>query len=493
MQVLGAALPAARFPSDWTRRAITFLCCALATLLIGWGSSQKVFVRTTLAFTLVLLLVSVGLKMPRALIIGTLGWLVVLGLVRRLLTPLADAGASDPLLIVAPVTVLVLVLISGRHGSLAAPSRLTKAVLLLNVLTVVSVANPSQGGIMVGLGGLLFVLVPVIWFWIGRSLLDRRAIRTVLVLVAVLGVLSALYGMYQTFGHLPSFDRAWAESKGPEYQAILVNGTIRPFGPFTSASDYGLYLSAAGMVLLGATVRSRLAVLTLAALVLVLVAIVVSGSRGPVVTFLLATGIVLAARWRLGLSKGVIVGAALVAVIGILVSRVEPASLSGGGASPFVARQVTGLSNPFDQNGGSTVGVHLSLVILGIRSMVHFPLGRGVGVTTIAGGKFGGSAFGTETDPSNAAVALGLPGFLTYLVIVALAVSLAYRRAHEEGDVVSIAILGILVITGLQWLNGGNYAAAPLVWLVIGWLDRPSARKAPAPGPEGREPALAAA
>jgi hypothetical protein len=30
----------------------------------------------------------------------------------------------------------------------------------------------------------------------------------------------------------------------------------------------------------------------------------------------------------------------------------------------------------------------------------------------------------------------------------------------------------VLVITLLQWLNGGQYAVAFLVWLVLGWVDR---------------------
>jgi hypothetical protein len=32
--------------------------------------------------------------------------------------------------------------------------------------------------------------------------------------------------------------------------------------------------------------------------------------------------------------------------------------------------------------------------------------------------------------------------------------------------------LGLLVVMVLQWLNGGQYAVALLVWLTLGWLDR---------------------
>ena len=54
--------------------------------------------------------------------------------------------------------------------------------------------------------------------------------------------------------------------------------------------------------------------------------------------------------------------------------------------------------------------------------------------------------------------------------------------------------MGLLVITLGQWLNGGYYALAPLLWLLIGWANRAwlEQRAAEAPAPAAAPlPALA--
>ena len=454
------------------RGAAGYAGCCLVAVGIGWGATQAILVRVVLALALVLIILALGLRMPRALLYSTLAWLVALGLVRRMLISVGDAGPTDPLLLVSPLAVAVLILAALRSGALASPSGMTKCVLAFNLLTVLSVLNPTQGGLLVGLAGLLFVLVPMAWFWVGRALVDDDTLSVVMRLIAGAALLSALYGLSQTLVGLTSFDRAWADRVGAEFAAIRVGNTIRAFGPFTSASDYTLYLAIAAIALLAASTRFRFTIVSLVPLAVVLVAIVLSGTRGNVVGVLLASGIILAARWSLGLTKAVMIGVGLVVVLVLSLGRVEPANFSDARTAPLLTRQVAGLANPLDDKE-STVGIHLKLGALGLQSALSHPFGRGAGATTIAGSKFGGSAFGTETDPSNAAVGLGIPGLLLYLALVPMAVSRAYRRAHEERTVVTLFVLGVLVITGLQWLNGGNYASAPIVWLAIGWLDRP--------------------
>ncbi len=71
------------------------------------------------------------------------------------------------------------------------------------------------------------------------------------------------------------------------------------------------------------------------------------------------------------------------------------------------------------------------------------------------------------------AVALGLPGLLAYGVILVSGLRLALSTAQRRRDVLSLAALGIVAVTVLQWLNGGLYSVAFLPWLVLGWMDRP--------------------
>jgi hypothetical protein len=107
-----------------------------------------------------------------------------------------------------------------------------------------------------------------------------------------------------------------------------------------------------------------------------------------------------------------------------------------------------------------------------VQAFTH-PAGQGVGTVTIAGAKFGGLSKSTEVDPSNVAVALGLPGLLAYLVVFVSGITRVYGIAKRRRDGLALAALGVVALTALQWLDGGQYAVAVVPWLVLGWADRP--------------------
>jgi hypothetical protein len=45
-------------------------------------------------------------------------------------------------------------------------------------------------------------------------------------------------------------------------------------------------------------------------------------------------------------------------------------------------------------------------------------------------------------------------------------------------DALSLVALGVLVVTLLEWLNGGQYAVAFFLWLTLGWIDRANREEA---------------
>jgi hypothetical protein len=68
-------------------------------------------------------------------------------------------------------------------------------------------------------------------------------------------------------------------------------------------------------------------------------------------------------------------------------------------------------------------------------------------------------------------VALGIPGLALYLVIAAVGLWRAYGLARKRRDFLSLALLGVVLVTSLQWFNGGQYAVAWIVWLAFGAVD----------------------
>jgi hypothetical protein len=460
------SLPEAR--RDSLRSLLTGTAVAAAALVAGLSTASPVLMRLLFAGLAALLLLVICASRPQASLVAVLAFLPLLGLARRVV---GSGGSADPLLLVAPACLGMLVLVAAKRGVLARPTALTRAVLVLQVLSVAGVVYPVQGGLQVGIAGLLFVLVPTLWFWVGRSLLDDATLRTVLRVVAVLGVAGAAYGLYQTYAGLPSYDQAWVEAN-PTYVALSVGGTTRAFGTFTAAAEYASYVAVA-IVVWAALARRRWLVFGVAATVVLVWALALASSRGILVLTAAAVAIVVSARLGLRPKGAVLLAALMLGGLFLGASQLSGRTYGGDRTGDLLAHQIEGLANPFDRDV-STAGVHANMIRDGLDRAFTHPLGAGTGSVSRAATKYGGNAIDSETDLSNSATAFGFPGLICYLAIAVIGARRAYGVARSRRDAVSLAVVGILAVTSMQWLNGGQYALAPLPWLLLGFLDRPA-------------------
>jgi len=126
-------------------------------------------------------LCALSLRSHEAGVAGTLGLLIMLGDYRRYVGYFEGYPASDALLLVAPASAFFLCCLSAVSRSRVSGSgSLQLTILLLAVLMMAQMFNPAQGDLTVGLGGALFYLVPLLWFWIGWVFGDRTAVDLVL-------------------------------------------------------------------------------------------------------------------------------------------------------------------------------------------------------------------------------------------------------------------------------------------------------------------------
>lgn len=443
----------------------------LLCTFLGVTAAVPGLTQLALAGTVVVLLFAGCLREPERAVVGLMVWLVIIGTVRRVIEAASPGTSANVLLLVAPVAVAALVAVAVQRGAFRARTPLANVVMWLSILVVLSAGNPMQGGVAVGAAGLLFVLVPMLWFWIGRAFVDERSLERLLTVISVLAVPAAVYGLVQVYRGFPSWDAYWIQSKG--YVALRVGDSLRQFASFASTAEYVAFLAVAAVVWALKLRRLARAVPAGIAVVILGWALALASARAILVVLPIALGLVFAASRGYGLAKSLVLGLAGLAILGAVVSSFDPGQVGGRRTSALLSRQVQGLSDPFNPRV-STLPGHITDITAGIRRGVLNPIGKGVGSVTLAAEKFGGKTAGTEADPSNVAVATGLPGLLAYGFIVVAGFRLAFRTARRRRDVASLAALGILVVTLFQWLNGGTYAVAPLPWLFLGWLDQQS-------------------
>lgn len=472
MTALAARLrePIARAPHPARAVAAVAGLVAVAAVTAGLATGDA-----TLRFAIVgvagVLAIGLAARVPAAVLVLVALWLPLLGLARRVVEYYATPEDADALILIAPVAFGVLTVFAAMHGAFARMTALSKTVLALSVVVLLGAVNTEYQTLRAGLAALIFLLVPMLAFWVGRAFCDDALLRRVLFVAAGAAIVAGAYGIGQALVVFPRWDDYWVETSG--YTSLYVGDTVRPFSSFASAAEFGYFLAVGIAVWVVYGSRRARFVFALPVVALLLLALVLESSRGVAMTLVLALGLVVAARRGVRLPSALSIGA--VTVLAVVLSLRLVASDGAPGQLSLLSHQLEGLAYPLDPER-STATAHLSLIGDGIRLIAREPLGHGASTVTAAARRLdetNATFLNTEADPGNAAAALGLPGLVLYALLVVLAVPRLYRHAAARRDLLSIAALGVVLVTALQWLNGGQYAVAYLPWLVLGWLDRP--------------------
>jgi O-Antigen ligase len=474
---LGASLPALALTA--AASGFTALVAVVAT-----GGALRFLCACVISFALVML----ALARPAAGVAATLAYLIVLAFVRRLLIEKAAWQQGDPLLLVAPlVASVLLVKLFVLERRRLAEDWISRLVLALFLLTLLQTANPAAG-LAAGLAGLLFMAVPLMWFFVGREVLTDRGGERVLQVVALLGTGAAVYGLLQTELGFPSWDQEWL-AFASDYRSLNVGDVIRAFGTFSSFGEYATFTSAAFVCAVAFVLRGR--TVALLALPVLGVALFLASSRTAVLTAVLATVVMVAIRPR----RPALAAAVTFAAIGLTAGAVAffgsaLSATAAGSGSDLVSHQVGGFADPLDPNS-STLLIHIDMVKQGVETSIAHPLGLGTGSANLASGLSGNkdNPGSTDIDISNEFVALGPVGGGLYVALMLLVLTVAVRT-YFRGNNLALPVIGVLIVALGQWLNGGFYALSPLVWLLVGWLAAAAVRSQPDPSGASGNPDL---
>jgi hypothetical protein len=490
------ALAIGRRARACTALASRRLARALAIAGLG-GAAGAVLIaapglhRWVVALAIAANLAVIAVRSPRVAVLLMLAYLPLMALVRRLMTLDTAWTSQDPLVLVVPAAVALLCahLFLVRRRPLVRDHASLLVVVLL-AIGVLQVANPSGGGIAVGLSGLIFLAVPLCWFLIGRELADRALVRTTMLLVAGLGVPIALYGLAQTEVGFPVWDRNWMDAV--DFQVLNVGtqtagSEIRPFGTFSAPSEY-LYWMGATVIFALALFHERRSALVLA-VPLGAIALFLGSGRTPLILTFLAVVVMTILRVFRGRAAILAVLASVALTAGIMLA-IGPmlSQLAAGSSDPLVAHQGSGLGNPLDEDA-STLPTHARAFRAGIESGLRNPLGQGTGAashtadslgsagstparTTVDNNGTDESLRGTDADISNIFLSLGAAGGFVYVALLVVLGRSLLRRWSRWRDPLLLGVIGFSVLLSFEWLRGEQYAISALTWFLLGWATR---------------------
>jgi hypothetical protein len=437
--------------------------------------TSQIHLACALVFALPLLLLAVYDK--ESALMWTVVYLMLLGDIRRVVADIATPAAFDPLLLVVPVVTAVLVVPSLLSLKLKEP--LSKAVLALLVVMCAEVVNPKQGDLSIGLSGVFFYIVPVLWFWIGRSLGSTALLHQIIYRVILpLGLAAGVLGLCQNFiGFLP-YQQTWITAVGKVYTSLYVGSSVRAFGFSVSAAEYATLLEISIALAVAAYMASSRK--WIGAVPIFATALILSGGRGLTIKLV----VVLSALWvvRRGkkLNAATLAGMAVLGVLSVaslsflasqFTSTAEAGRHGGSAAQDALAHQLGGLAHPFDQKY-SSAGLHSNMVLTGFTEGVMSPLGHGLGSTTFAARKFGSDSEqgSSELDFSDMFISLGVVGGVLYIAVAAFGIRAGLRYVGETPLRIGLPVLAILIATLGGWLIEGQYSTCTIVFFVLGSL-----------------------
>ena len=325
---------------------------------------QPLHIRFIAAACLGLLAVVGATQWPRATLIAALALLPFLAFGRRLLLEFTPWKLTDPVLLVVPAVLMIaLIRLYVIERRSLEGDRISKLLVFLVALTFLQVFNPRGGGLHAGAAALLFTAVPLLWFFAGHELATRSALRALFGCLVVSACLIALYGLYQTWYGMPSWDLMWVAQA--DYAALVVGGGIRAFGTFSSSAEYASFIAVAILAAIAFALDRRPYLLP--AVPLLAIALFYESSRGIIVTTVVAALVVVAARTgsmrradrdagdppRRRRARSVF-------------SRGALQSAASSSSDGLVTHQLGGFAHPLSEKD-STLSLHLSMLEDGFR------------------------------------------------------------------------------------------------------------------------------
>ena len=459
-----------------------YLTLSLLFLVVGYLLPNPARFRLIVTGMIAFLLFVVVIGSIRRGIIAIFIFLPFIAFFRRIIYFVSPYAKYDPIHLIAPALVLfmfvgILLFDKERLAQAFKGNSLAKYVILLLGLFVLQIFNPLQVNLLVGLGGAFYYVIPMMWFFFALCYANNQLIRKLMIAIVIIGMITGAYGLWQmAFGFFP-FEKYWIETGG--FASLRVGKFTRAFSTFSSPEEYSRYLQIAGAIAFGYFLkRKNLGWLLIFAFIAI--STIMTGVRSSVFGLALSISVLLVIWKAKNIRRTSIRLVLLVSAFLVIMSFVALPSneFSYQGQSIFytmVGHTARGFFNPVGERSFQS---RLNLWKYLFTNIVRRnPIGYGLGSTSIAAQKFGGSGVGTEGYIFALFVNSGIVGGLLFLIIslVVLKKGAELSLQSEGSKALAPVILAIIVGLTLNNIFGSSFilhSIAPTGWFLIGWIVR---------------------
>lgn len=470
--------------------ATTVAVLIISLVVMSYGAEAQ---RALLTLSIAAILYATLHYAPMAGVPLILTYLAGMGALKRYLIPFLGYSSLDPLLLAQPLIIGLVFTNLAIRRRIPTDTLLSKLIAALLIFMAAEVANPLQGGVTIALSGILFYIVPVLWFYCGRTVGTKALVERLLRTVVAIALLGAVYGLWQQFVGFSDIEKQWIEATNLGDGQYIGNGILRVFSIFSAFAEYVAFLGIGAVISFAMLLRqNRFAIFPF---MFLLGSIFLSSSRGALLMTLFGCTLVWAVQGRHQRSWAPRLAlAAFLGVAGLVtgLTQIKSVDIQDDTAETIVQFQARGILGASSKQQSTGIA-HGNLVLSGIRRGFVNPLGIGLGSTTIAAGKFGISNGGSsEFDLGDIFISCGALGGILYTVIVLYTIWRAMRAWHLRRDMISLCIFAILLSSTGAWLMGARYSSCMLIWFLIGSLDRADRdeeqKKQQIPGESGAQP-----
>ncbi len=342
--------------------------------------------------------------------------------------------------------ILLTLTLNGRIGGIK-----TFPGILLSIWTVfliLELANPIATSRIAGLAALRGLMPLICSFFITYSSIESK--KDAYLFFGgwfVLSLLAGLYGLYQEFAGLPSFDFAWASFDPTLYGALFTWGRLRKFSFFFSPSEFGMIMSLAsiaGLIICVYVKKLGLRVLGGFTAFFCAWAMMYTGSRTAMI--MLPVGMIILAA--ISLDKKVLI------LVGVMIL---------GGAAMILRPGTSGalyvMSTAFSGTDDPSMNVRIRNQAI-IRSYIREnPIGFGLGSNSYLGTKYSPHTFVGNFPPDSEyvkiAIETGWFGLLLFCTMMAFffgyGVRIYFRTWDPDWKILMLTCLVVffMMIVGL--------------------------------------------